>query len=142
MAIGLALLAIGTALQFKASVDAADAQEEASEISSAQQRIRDAEALRKQTRQAAVQRARIQQSAEATGTSGSSTETAALSSLSTQVSANVGRVRGQAQTADVLSGLNRDVADARMLSAAGGVIKSTGGQVFSAQGGFDNLFKE
>jgi len=133
-----ALALLGSAVQFKGQRDAAKAQEEIGEVNTASQQSDDRAKLRTQARQSRIQRAKIEQAAETSG--GGSRESGAISSLSTQLSANVSRVSGQQQTALGISKLSGDVADARLLSAAGGAIKSVGAAGFQNAGGFDNLF--
>tara|TARA_R110000823_G_C15952958_1_gene502551 strand:- start:30164 stop:30595 length:432 start_codon:yes stop_codon:yes gene_type:complete len=130
----------GAAIQYDASRTQAAAQEERGRVQSASQKVKDRSNLRQQAREARVQRARIQQQAEATGTSGSSKEGGALGSLSTQLSASQGSVAGQANTANVVTGLNSDIASAQKQAALGSLVQSAGSYGFEKTGGFDNLF--
>ena len=143
MAITAAATAIvGTAASIKSSRDAASAQRERGRVISASQRSEDAARLREHARAARRERARILQTSETLGIAGSSAETGAISALQTQVSANVARVSGQQKTAEGVSSLNQDLADAQVLGTLGRGVQSLGSQSFSAAGGFDNLFRD
>lgn len=136
-----AAFVVGTAISVDASRKSAKVQEEQGKVQGASQKIEDASRLRKQAREARVQRSRILAQSEATGSGGSSREGGALASLGTQLDANKGRVAGQAKTADIMTGLNADLAGAQVQGAVGGVVAGIGMSGFQAQGGFDNLFK-
>lgn len=136
-----AAFVVGTAVSVSANRKSAAAQKEQGKVQGASQKIEDASRLRKQAREARVTRARVLAQSEATGSSGSSREGGALASLGTQLNANIGRVAGQAQTADALTGLNSDIANAQVQAAVGSTISSIGMTGFQGQGGFDNLFK-
>jgi hypothetical protein len=132
-----AVYAVGVAITVDASRKAAKAQKEQGKVQAASQKIEDASRLRKQAREARIQRARILAQSEATGATGSSAQGGALSSLGTQLNTNVSRVAGQAQTADALTELNSDLADAKLQGAYGSAIASVG----NAGGGLNNLFE-
>lgn len=130
----------GTAVNVVGQQKAASATKEAGRVSNAQQKTNDAAALRKQAREARVQRSRILAQAEATGGGGGSGAAGAISSISTQLGGSVANVAGQQNTANAITSLNQDAADARVLSAFGQAASSLGGQAFQATGGFDKLF--
>ena len=139
--VGATAAVVGTAVSLDASRDAAEASKERGQVASASQKNRDAAAIRQQAREERIRRAKIAQVSVATGTSGSSREFGATSALQTQFSASAGNVAGQQKTAEGISGLNQDIADANVRGAAGGALKSLGSMTFNAAGGFDNLFK-
>ncbi len=131
---------VGTVASMQASSKQARLQKEAGAVSTAAQKAEDAAQLRRQAREARVQRARISQQAETSG--GGSREAGAISSLSTQLGAQQGRIAGQQATAESLSGINNQIAQAGVTKAVGQALQSVGSYSFEKSGGFDNLFKD
>lgn len=115
-------------------------QKEQGRVSAAAQKIEDASRLRKQAREARIQKARILQASEESG--GGSRESGAISSLGTQLGANQGRMAGQQNTANTMTGLNQDLANSNKNIALSNSIKGLGMQAFNTAGGFDTLFGE
>lgn len=135
-AAALTATAVSGYQQYQAASDAADAREEAGEISGAQQQIQQRRSTRQAIREERIRRARIMQASQNTGVGGSSSQFGSTAALSTLTGSNVANQRGGALAAQGITAANQRVSDAQSSGAMWGAIGQVSGSVFSAAGGF------
>jgi len=139
-AIGLATSVVGTGMQYKASQDAAEANEKAFKAQEAQANTQNLMQIREQFRKARVAQGAIANQGGGANTLGSSGVSGGMGSVATQAATNVGAfntIRGyqaEAGAAQVEFG------QAQGASAMGGAIGNLGGTIFELGGGWDTVF--
>lgn len=136
----LAATAVSGYQQYQAASDAADAREEAQDISGAQQQIQQRRGTRQAIREERIRRARIMQASENTGVGGSSGQFGSTAALSTLTGSNVAAQRGQSRAAAGITAANQRGADAQQAGQMWGQIGQVSGAAFGAAGGFQSLW--
>lgn len=132
VAVGLAV--VGTYFAFEAKEDAKDAaraQKEANRVTTAQQKVTDIEARRQKVREARVRRAKIEQASANLGTQGSSGEIGSLGALTTLTQTSLAQSKGVQKTAETVSVLSQEAADAQISAQENQFLSSTAFQLAS-----------
>ena len=91
-------------------------------------------------REKRVRQAQLSTASAATGVTGSSGELATEAALSTNFATNVGFLNQRQATVDVIGASQVRQARSRVKQGIGQAIQSTGVNIFSANGGFKDLF--
>lgn len=139
-AAALATTAVATYQQAKARGDAADAREEAQEISGAQQQVSQRRATRQQVREERIRRARIMQASENTGVAASSSQFGATAALGTLAASNRAAGQGATRASQGISRANQSALDFQNQASIWGGVGQLGSQAFGASGGFGTIF--
>lgn len=139
-ATALAATAVSGYQQYRAAGEAADAQREGQAISQAAQQTRDQQQRRQQIREQRVRRARILQAAENTGVSGGSGAIGSTGALSTLTGRNISNLSSTARASQGIGGAQQRGLDAQQNAQLWGTIGQTSGTIFSAAGGFGDMF--
>lgn len=137
---GAVIAGIGTAVSISEGREQARELKKQKVATSATEFSRRARERRAALRERRIKTGRLQAAAEATGVSGSSGELALESTFSTQFATNVGFGRGLQRSRDIIGASQIRVAKSQVSQAVGASLQRTGISIFSAEGGFDNLF--
>lgn len=120
----IAVAVLSTAFSAQQQRKAAKAQEEASKQASAAEQVSQQQQTRQQIRQNRVRRAQLAQAASSSGAGTSSAASGTAAGLSTDLASNLAFQQGQINTANNITSLNQQAADANARAQLGSSVTS------------------